>query len=155
MYAYLAGAMEYAPDQGAAWRKDMSEFLKNELKHDVFNPCIEQGYVLTPEEQRYFRTWKTNNLDRFRSTVQKIIQKDLNAILNRADYIICLWDEFVLNGGGTQGELTIANFHNIPVYMVSQISPSEISSWILGCTTELFTDFKELKEFLRKEFSGK
>lgn len=152
MVAYLAGAMEFAPDLGAAWRKDISEFLISELDHQVFNPCIEQAHVLTPEEQRFFRTWKDSDLKRFRTTVRKIIQKDLNTILNKADYIICLWDEFVLNGGGTQGELTMAHFHNIPVYMVSEIPASKISSWILGCSTELFADFESLKEFLRKEF---
>lgn len=152
MYAYLAGAMEHAPDLGAAWRKEISAFLTTELKHDVFNPCVEQIYVLTPEEQQFFRTWKASDMNRFRTTVRKIIQKDLNTILNKADYIICLWDEFVLNGGGTQGELTLAHFHNIPVYMVSQIPTSQISSWILGCTSELFKDFEALKNFLRKEF---
>lgn len=152
MVAYLAGAMEHAPDLGAAWRKDISEFLITELGHQVFNPCIEQIRVLTPEERRFFRLWKNNNLSRFQTTIRKIIQKDLHTILNRADYIICLWDEFVLSGGGTQGELTMAHFHNIPVYMVSEIPASKISSWILGCTTELFANFENLKEFLRKEF---
>jgi len=155
MYAYLAGAMEHAPDLGAAWRKEISEFLVSELGHQVFNPCVEQSRVLTPDEGRLFRTWKSNDLARFRATVQKIIQKDINTILNKADYIICLWDEFVANGGGTQGELTMAHFHNIPVYMVSEIPSSKISSWILGCTTELFSDFESLKEFLQKEYPKK
>jgi hypothetical protein len=155
MYVYLAGAMEHAPDLGAAWRKDISQFLIDELGHQVFNPCIEQNYVLTEEEQRYFRTWKTNDLSRFRATVHKIIQKDLNTILTKTDYIICLWDEFVLNGGGTQGELTMAHFHNIPVYMVSKIPTPQISSWILGCTTELLPDFEALKQFLRQKFVEK
>ncbi len=152
MYAYLAGAMEHAPDLGAAWRKDISQFLINELGHQVFNPCVEQINVLTPEERRFFRTWKTNDLNRFRTTVRKIILNDLNAILNKTDYIICLWDEFALKSGGTQGELTIAYLNNIPIYMVSKIPTSQISSWILGCTTELFGDFESLKIFLRREF---
>jgi len=153
MYAYLAGAMEHAPDLGAAWRKEISEFLISELGHRVFNPCVEQINVLTPDERRFFRTWKANNLNRFRATVRKVIQKDLNTLLHEVDYIICLWDEFVTNGGGTQGEITMAYFHNIPIYMVSAIPAASISSWILGCTTELFNDFEGLKKFLRKEFS--
>jgi hypothetical protein len=152
MYAYLAGAMEHAPDLGAAWRKEIAEFLISELGHQVFNPCIEQTLVLTPEEQKHFRSWKATNISRFRSTVRKIIQKDLNTLLSDADYIICLWDEFVMNGGGTHGEITMAYFHSIPIYMVSKIPTANISSWILGCTTELFNDFESLKEFLRKEF---
>lgn len=154
MYAYLAGAMEHAPDLGAAWRNEISKFLTSELGHRVFNPCVEQFYVLTAEERQFFRTWKTNDLNRFRTTVRKIIHKDLNTLLNDVDYIVCLWDEFVSNGGGTQGELTMAYFHGIPVYMVSAIPVDEISSWILGCTTELFGNFEDLKKFLREEFSN-
>lgn len=153
MYAYLAGAMEHAPDLGATWRKEISEFLISELGHRVFNPCVEQNHVLTAEERKHFRSWKASNISRFRATVRKIIQKDLNTLLN-VDYIICLWDEFVTNGGGTQGEITMAYFHNIPIYMVSAIPANSISSWILGCTTELFNDFESLKKFLREEFLG-
>lgn len=153
MYVYLAGAMEHAPDLGAAWRNEISQFLTSELGHGVFNPCVEQTHVLTPEERRLFRTWKDTDLNRFRATVRKIIHKDLDTLLNQVDYIICLWDEFVANGGGTQGEITMAYFHSVPIYMVSAIPVTEISSWILGCTTELFTNFEDLREFLRKEFS--
>lgn len=152
MYVYLAGAMEHAPDLGAAWRKEISEFLTSELGHRVFNPCVEQNHVLTPEEINHFRSWKASNLGRFRATVRKVIEKDLNTLLHEVDYIICLWDEFVANGGGTQGEITMAYFHDIPIYMVSTIPAPGISSWILGCTTELFKDFEGLKKFLRKEF---
>ena len=153
MHVYLAGAMEHAPDLGAAWRNEISQFLTSELGHRVFNPCVEQTHVLTPEERRFFRTWKGTDLNRFRATVRKVIEKDLNTLLHEIDYIICLWDEFVANGGGTQGEITMAYFNRIPVYMVSTIPMASVSSWILGCTTELFTNFEELKEFLREEFS--
>ncbi len=152
MLVYLAGAMEHSPDRGAKWRKDISKFLLSELNHKVFNPCIEQSKILHPIEQANIRSWKSENLTQFRNAVRKIIKFELNLIVNGVDYIICLWDEFVLNGGGTQGELTLAHFHNIPVYMVSEIPTSQISSWILGCTTELFNDFEGLKKFLRKEF---
>ncbi len=150
--AYLAGAIEKAPDAGRAWRNDISEFLSGELKHAVFNPSIEENHVLTPEEFRNFRQWKTSDLVKFRKTVHKIIQTDLTMLLNQVDYIICLWDEYVLGGGGTHGELTMAYWHNIPVYMVSRIPLAEMSSWVVGCTTEIFFDFAALKSFLRRKF---
>jgi hypothetical protein len=55
-------------------------------------------------------------------------------------------------GGGTYGELTVAYYHNIPVYMVAAKPLSQISGWILGCATEFFESFEELKEFLRENF---
>jgi len=68
------------------------------------------------------------------------------------DYIICLWDEYVLHGGGTHGELTMAFWHNIPVYMVTKIPVQKMSSWIIGCTNRIFDNFEELKVFLRKKY---
>jgi len=146
---YLAGAIEKAPDAGCRWRKEISRFLTNELQHSVFNPCLEENHVLTPYEFKNFRKWKVTNLPRFRKVVHKIIDTDLNVLINKVDYIICLWDQYVLEGGGTHGELTVAYLNKIPVYMVTHLPVESVSSWIIGCTTEIFTDFDSLKNFLR------
>lgn len=150
---YLAGAIERAPDAGCHWREEISRFLTDELGHSLFNPCLEENHVLTPYEFKNFRKWKTTDLSRFREVVHKIIDTDLDVLMNRVDYIICLWDRYVLDGGGTHGELTVAYLHKIPVYMVTQIPVESISSWIIGCTTEIFSDFDALKNFLREKFA--
>lgn len=146
---YLAGAIEKAPDAGCRWREEMTRFLNRELQHSVFNPCLEENHILTPYEFKNFRKWKTTDLPRFREVVHKIINNDLNILIHEVDYIICLWDRYVLEGGGTHGELTVAFLNHIPVYMVSRFPLETISSWIIGCTTEIFTDFDSLKNFLR------
>ena len=151
--AYLAGAIEHAPDGGSRWRASISEFLISELQHQVFNPCIEESHILTAEEFENFRSWKTENLPRFREVMHKIIQTDVSMLINQVDYIICKWDKYVFPGGGTQGELTIAFWHSIPVYMVTEIPVQDISSWILGCTNEIFKNLSELKKYLRHQFS--
>ncbi len=152
MRTYLAGAMEYAPDEGAAWRREMAGFIRKELGHTCFNPCEEQDKVLTEEEIANFSHWKANDTARFRNTARKFIDLDLKTVIDHTDYLICLWDEYVTRGGGTHGELTISYYHNIPVYMVHTMPPSEISSWIIGCTTEMFADFSQLKSFLRETY---
>ena len=149
---YLAGAIENAPDYGKEWRENISHFLIKELQHKVFNPCHEENHVLTPHEFRNFRTWKMTDLKRFRSVVHKIIHKDLEMIKEQVSYIICFWNDFVEKGGGTQGELTVAFLNQIPVYMVSTKPIEQISSWIIGCTDEIFFDFESLKNFLRKKY---
>lgn len=154
MYVYLAGAMEHAPDHGAGWRREISRFLTDRLHHRVYNPCEEERFVLTSEEAQNFRRWKHGDLQRFRKTIRKIIDADLRVLISEVDYIICLWDEYVTLGGGTHGELTLAYHHQIPVYMVSDMPRSRISSWIIGCTTEMFADFQELQNFLSKRFPG-
>ena len=150
--AYLAGAIENAPDGGRYWREEISHFLQQELEHAVFNPCLEENHLLTAEEFRKFRQWKTSDLARFREVVHRIIRNDITNLLERVDYIVCLWDQHVLNGGGTQGELTMAFWNQVPVYMVTSIPLAEISSWIIGCTSEIFQDFNALQVFLRSHF---
>jgi hypothetical protein len=151
--AYLAGAIEHAPDSGSRWRANISKFLISELQHRVFNPCLEESHILTAEEFEHFRNWKTENLPRFREVMHKIIQTDISMLINEVDYIICKWDKYVFPGGGTQGELTMAFWHSIPVYMVSEIPVQDISSWILGCTTEIFKNLSGLKKYLRDQYA--
>ncbi|MBU0712623.1 hypothetical protein KJ762_01395 [bacterium] len=152
MKAYLAGAIEHAPDKGKAWRADLAEFLQIEFGHESYNPHIEEPKILTPEERKQFHVLKTENLLEFQKIVRKLIRNDIKSILTEIDYVICLWNEHAEKGGGTYGELTFAFYHGIPVYMVTPMELANISGWILGCTTEFFKNFDELKEFLRKKY---
>ncbi len=152
MLIYLAGAIERAPDLGVGWRRAITPFLKEELGHRVFDPCIEENHVLSVHEFAEFRDWKRTDLKRFRQTMRKLIDTDLNQIAREVDYLICLWDEYVLGGGGTHGELTLAYYNRIPVYMVTEMPQTEMSGWIIGCTTEIFADFDALKAYLRKAY---
>jgi hypothetical protein len=61
-----------------------------------------------------------------------------------------LWDEYVIQGGGTHGELTLAYQHKLPVYLVLGMPLEKVSSWIVGCTTEIFSNFEEMKQYLIK-----
>jgi hypothetical protein len=152
--AYLAGAIENAPEGGKVWRREISEFLVRELNHMVFDPTREENHVLTEEEFRHFRQWKTQDLQRFKQVVHKIIQKDIGTLLEQVDYIVCYWDEHVLQGGGTHGELTMAYWHSIPVYLWIGMPLEQISSWIIGCSTQIFKDKSSLKKFLRQKYGS-
>jgi len=150
MKAYLAGAIEHAPDHGEAWRTAMSEFLMLTFNHTCYNPLLEEHKYLTPEESRNFRGYKQTDPERFQEIVRKLIRGDLHSLETEIDYVICNWDEYAVKGGGTYGELTYAFSRNIPVYMVTQIPVLAISGWILGCTTKIFASFDELRQYLRQ-----
>jgi len=145
---YLAGAIEAAPDGGSGWRKEITEFLKTELGWNVFDPSQHEQDFLSSEERSHFRQWKSTDTQRFRPVMKKIIDRDLQELLNHCQAIICLWDEHVIQGGGTHGELTLAYEHDLPVYLVLGMPLEKVSSWIIGCTTEIFQDFDELKQYL-------
>ena len=128
MKAYLSGGMENAPELGRAWRDEMTAWLNNQLGHTVFNPVEIQNETLTAEEVENFRSWRLNQRAKFKLAVRKLIKRDLDAINNEIDYVICYWDETVLKGGGTHGEVTLAHRMGIPVYLVMNMSIEDVSS---------------------------
>lgn len=149
MKFYLAGAIEAAPDEGKLWRKECTHFLQSEFGWEVFDPSIHEQDFLTDEEKNNFRSWKVTDIKRFRSVIHKIIERDLHQLLDECDAVICLWDDYVLPGGGTHGELTLAHYKDMPVYMILGMPLEKVSSWIVGCTTEIFADFAEMKEYFK------
>lgn len=154
MLFYLAGSIEYSPDLGKGWRAQITPVLKA-FGHEVYNPAEDELKKMTESEAREFRSWKTEDLPRFRRTVQKIIAYDLDLIEHRCDALVCYWDQYAGRGAGTQGELTFAHRLGIPVYLICGIPVEQISGWLLGCATEVFTSFEEFQEFLRAQSADK
>ncbi len=147
MLVYLAGAIEYAPDLGRGWRRQITPFLRGELGHEVYDPAEDERKSLTVEEQQNLRRWKTTDFARFQEAVRKIIDFDLD-IVSRADYVVCFWDEYCTKGAGTSAELTYAHRSGIPVYLVTSLPIERVSGWILGCARRVFIDFDALKAYL-------
>lgn len=144
MTAYLSGAMEYSPDQGRGWRQEVSLLLKERLGHEVFNPNEEINQILSDEEELHFREWKENDEEKFKILMNRIIDRDLRHLTEKSDYVICKWDEYAVKGGGTHGEITVAYYHKIPVFLLSEMPRNRISSWILGCSENIFFDVESL-----------
>jgi len=46
MKAYLSGAMEFAKNEGANWRKEMTLWLDKKLAHSVYNPVVESQSIM-------------------------------------------------------------------------------------------------------------
>lgn len=147
MLAYLSGGIEYSPDRGLGWRLRLAPFLRS-LGHEVYDPAQDEKKNLSDEEARQFRRWKTAEPARFRATVRKIIAWDLDWVEKKCDYVVCFWDQAAARGAGTQGELTLAHRRGIPVYLVLDMPRAQVSGWILGCATEVFSDMEELQRFL-------
>ncbi|HXG00176.1 MAG TPA: hypothetical protein VNL69_05285 [Bacteroidota bacterium] len=146
---YLSGGMEYSPDEGRSWRRDLQAWLEEHLHCEVFNPNLESDrFLATQYPQVDLRALKHADIVGYASIVAQLVERDCQEIAERADLVICYWDEAAMRGAGTKGELTIARHFGKPVYMVTSCSPIEIPGWVLGCTTLIFSSFEELQEFL-------
>jgi len=148
MLAFLCGGMEFSPDGGRQWRNQMRLWLQENLNHSVYDPTEEARRLLGSEELRQLSTWKTSDLERLRRAMHIIINHDLDVMANRADYVLCYWDEAAARGGGTQAELTAAYRKGIPIYLVGAMPVEQISAWVLGCTDKVFPTFEALRSFL-------
>jgi nucleoside 2-deoxyribosyltransferase len=147
--AYLAGAIEHAPDGGRRWRRSITASI-DRLGHRVFDPTKNEHLLLNEEERLHFRGWKETDLPRFQQTVRRIIARDLDVITSEADYVICYWDEPATRGAGTQAEITLAHRLGKPVYLVTAMPRAKVSGWVLGCATQVFDDLEALGEFLER-----
>jgi nucleoside 2-deoxyribosyltransferase len=143
MLAYLSGSIEYAADFGKSWRAQITPFLRA-LGHEVYDPALDEKKNLEDDEVREFRGWKSSDLPRFQQTLRKIIAWDLDWI-DRSDCLICYFDEAAARGAGTQGEVTYAHRRGIPVYLVLGMPADKISGWVLGCASQVFADFEQLR----------
>ena len=152
MLFYLAGSIEYSPDLGKGWRAEITPLLQS-LGHEVYDPALDEMKNLTETEVREFRQWKTSDLQRFQRTIRKIITYDLDLIEHRCDALVCYWDQYAGRGAGTQGELTFAHRLGKPIYMICDIPVAQISGWLLGCATEVFSTFEEFNEFMTSKLA--
>jgi len=155
MIAYLSGAMENAKDEGADWRNELTIWLKENLNHSVVDPIIETAKLVERLNSQNYRNWKTSDPNRFKKFVRQAIDNDLDSVINKTDYTICLWNNDVIPGGGTHGEVTMAYYFNKPVYLVNKLKDLEISGWIMSCTTEIFPDIESMKNRLIEIYGEK
>jgi hypothetical protein len=146
---YLSGGMEYATDEGRDWRNTLQRWLEDELRCTVFNPNRESDRFLQQHADGLdVRALKFTDINRFIELVRQLVALDCREIAVNSDFVICYWDESALRGAGTKGELTMARYFGKPVYMVTSVPQTDIPGWILGCTSEIFATFDELKAFL-------
>lgn len=155
MIAYLSGAMENAKNEGSGWRNEITIWLKDNLNHSVIDPVFETAKLVTKTESQNYRDWKSSDPDKFKKFVRLVIDNDLNLVVNKADYLICLWNNEVLTGGGTHGEVTMAYYQSKPIYLINQLSNLELSGWIMSCATEIFTELKSMQKKLLDVYGEK
>mgnify|MGYP001310433990 FL=1 len=152
MIAYLSGPIENAENDGADWRKSLTPWIKSTLSHKVFDPVIATRDITKGLTSSEFRKMKRSNPDKYKKLIRKIINIDIEAVVNNSDYLIVNWNKSVFRGGGTHGEITLAYFLKKPIYLVNNVPFDDLSSWIFSCSTEVFDSFKDLKTHLIKKY---
>ncbi|MEA1881732.1 MAG: hypothetical protein U9N31_04965 [Candidatus Marinimicrobia bacterium] len=154
MRAYLSGAMEFASDEGAGWRIDMTKWLDQTLNHSVYNPVEESQSLIKDYGAENYREWKNTDPKKYADFIRICVDRDIDTVRNHTDYIICLWDENVLKGAGTHAEVTLAYDSQKPVYLINKLPEADLSGWIMACSSKIFSDFEQLKNYLLEQYSA-
>ncbi len=150
---YLAGAMEFTPDNGAGWRSSVTSVLKN-MRYRVFNPCTDEGMILEKygyETGKEFLADKLADYDKFEACMQDIAKVDLIQ-LAASNYVIAYITENLR--GGTDGEVTCAKYiFNTPVIAVLEpgLEYKNCSGWVLACCDKVFYNFQEAVDYIRAQ----
>ena len=144
--------MEYAKNGGANWRKEITIWLNQNLNHSVIDPVVESKKLIKNYKEEEFRKWKQTDPKKYIDIIRLAIKKDLDAVVNKSDYVICLWDENVFKGAGTHSEVTFAYYHEKPIYLVNKLPICDLSGWIMSCATEMVDDFESLKVILKNNY---
>ena len=152
MIAYLSGAIENAPREGKEWRGEMTEWLKYNLNHRAIDPVLISRGTAIKENAVEYRLLKSSKPEKYKSFIRRIIHSDIDAIISKADYLICLWDKYVIKGGGTHAEVTFGYWYHKPVFLINKLGIIELSSWIEACSEFVFDDFKSLKKYLFEQY---
>ena len=152
MLAYLAGAMEFAHDGGCGWRADIAHWLQEELGHGVLDPTVLEHDQLDEADRKRIPALKQNDLEELRRLALKIVRYDVDLVINKCDYVICLWNESTQLGCGSAGEITVATWTRKPVYMLLDYPREKASTWMIGCTTSIHGSWDDLKETLLRAY---
>lgn len=150
MRCYLAGPMEFAPDNGIGWRKDMAQFLRS-LGVIVIDPTNKPpgGPDETVEMRQWLNEQKQNrNYRAVAEHMKEVRAYDLRYVDN-CDFEILNVDihQFMC---GSWEECFMANSQKKPVIVHAEHGVHKLSDWIFGTlpTDLLFNTWEEIKIYL-------
>lgn len=152
---YLAGPLNFDSKEDFSrainWREKFAEDFKDDFK--ILNPLKKiSGEKNISDEDRVllYESHKVNNDVTVRDFSSKIIETDLEHVVN-SDYIILhlpLKSNYEVCG--TYGEATLAFYLGIPVIIVSDREIRDIPKWLIGCSTVILKSFGELYAYILK-----
>lgn len=146
---YLSGGMQHAPDGlGAEWRKVCSARLRASgyFPLDIAELDLAYSHV----HGHLYRFLDDEELLQRKSNIRKhFIDTDIALIRNDTDAVIILYDETVRLGAGTTSEVHEAFMNDIPVFLMNTYGHlREVPGWMQAETTQIFTDWDTLHEYL-------
>lgn len=137
---YLSGAMEYAPELGAGWRKEITPKLEA-LGYTVLDPCVIEDLKLGGYTVEQYSALKKSNLQEYCAITRSgIITTDVRAVAE-SDILLVYYTEACQKGAGTASECMLAYFLGKPIILVTSMAVTDLSGWLLSEATVITPNF--------------
>lgn len=161
---YLSGAMQYAEDDGAVWRKEVVQKLQDELgikRDNIIDPCNKPLTNLFKQDldavnlERLDYLKKLGNWEEVEEIAKATIHLDLRFV-DKADIIYAHVDPTVFTAG-TIDEIITARTQKKPVILVVPGGLKNCPYWLLGRVgwRHIFADDDSAISYLRDIKEGK
>jgi hypothetical protein len=135
------------------WREEATERL-GKMGIEALNPFNIKGNTDDIRKQIYDANQR-GDIETTRSLVSShMIETDL-IMVKKADFLT-VWIP-KLNGYeicGSYGEVTLACYLGKPIYVITErsLKPSELPSWLVGCSTEIFISWSDYYEYIMEKY---
>jgi len=142
---YLAGPISWVSvEEATSWR-DMMETFLDDIGHIPVSPM--KKYNVPAQEKKKVEAsvmWERDEEAR-EYLRRRIINPDIE-LLSQSDAIIAYVPRYSV---GTSAELMYAYINHKPIYIVTPMPRSEWSGWFIGLSTLIFSNWDDLKRFLK------
>lgn len=147
---YMSGGMEYKNNLGREWREWLTEELDSfgysAIDPVKIEPSDENGNLI---QARLMDLKCKGDFAAIRELVQKsLFRKDMFGI-QLADMLVVLYDKSVQLGAGTLSEAWESFREGRPVYLVTHFPLEKIPTWLIGETTEIFSNFEDFLSHIK------
>jgi len=142
---YLAGPISWVSvEEAVTWRVDMTKYLES-IGHEAVNPLAKYP-VPAGEKKKVEKSIMWEKDEEAREYLRRRIMNPDIELLKQSDGIIASIPRYSV---GTSAELMYAYLHNMPVYIVTDMPRKKWSGWFMGLSTLIFTNWDDLKRFLK------
>jgi hypothetical protein len=153
---YLAGPIGVIIEKGAMeWRQNITASL-SQFGIEVLNPMGKAGGDRLGKNRAKLKKWmEDGNIERVREFSKNIIiPPDLKMVEECTFVTLYVPEDNGYEICGTYGEATLECYFKKPLLVVTDrcLKPIKIPAWLVGCSTKVFSNWKEYLEYIEDTF---
>jgi hypothetical protein len=148
---YLSGSMEYAPNNGVAWRQDfMQQCKENDLDVVFIDPTNKPRGLMSEGNGEYQKLRDSHDWKALTKFVKRIRRDDLRCV-DLSDFLVVCIDRNI-HSCGTYDELFSAEDQQKPLLCIVVGGKENLPGWLFAVlrTEEIFDSVEDCVNYLKR-----